>query len=790
MVDRAAQHDTDLELLARWREERDAEAFRELVARHAAMVHASCRRILGNAADAQEVSQECFLRLAQEGVDVRSSLAGYLHHLALGLAKNRVQSESRRRRRERAAAPRLTSSAEPGWNEVQVHVDEAIDALPEETRGIIVARYLEQETIESIAARFGLTHRQASYRAEKGIEAVHRHLRRKGIGLGAALLASLLAERALTAAPEELVRALGKRALAGEVKLALPAVAASGGTLAAKTLLGAAAAIILLLAGTAALFDADERPPELASVDPGLGTATREPQDARDVGVPAEPEDAAAAPIAAAPPATGAPQELSVDVLWAHSEKPATGSEVLVRDRSTGSTRRGHVELDGRAKLPIPEEWSAATVVVENVGADPITVEVEFPAAEPLPIRLVPIHAVAGSVTDRETGAPIVGAEFRIGRAEFEIDFTEFDTATSGPGGEFELLLPSRERFEIHVRADGYADRRPLLAVTVRGTSALDVQLDPAFEVLARVLDVQGVPLSGVSVVANGSGSDLWMVFLDSDRVLTNAAGEALVGRISRRTPQELQFTHEGFREASLQPDPVNRSMTRVEHTVVLERDARSPRCVEGVITDAGGRPLEGIHIRWRHSLDVRFSGGGFEDPGVTTVTDSSGRYRVQADDVDGECVIAVAGDGWAPVVRSGIRSGPPERPGRFDLALEPANWLAGRVVDETGRPVVNARIVVTPRGGGLPLHCDVYPEVSSETRSDEQGLFSLANLPPPPLDIEVEPPENRSLVWRDPGDIPTNREVELVLHSIGEIRGRVVDAASGAAVAAFSIRR
>ena len=51
-------------LLARWYERRDADAFDELVVRHAAMVYATGRRVVGNDADASDVMQDCFLYLA------------------------------------------------------------------------------------------------------------------------------------------------------------------------------------------------------------------------------------------------------------------------------------------------------------------------------------------------------------------------------------------------------------------------------------------------------------------------------------------------------------------------------------------------------------------------------------------------------------------------------------------------------------------------------------------------------------------------------------------------------
>ena len=65
---------SDSVLIERWSQFQDAEAFAELVRRHASMVHGTCLRILGNGADAEEVAQDCFLELLRQ-----ASEAGYLN---------------------------------------------------------------------------------------------------------------------------------------------------------------------------------------------------------------------------------------------------------------------------------------------------------------------------------------------------------------------------------------------------------------------------------------------------------------------------------------------------------------------------------------------------------------------------------------------------------------------------------------------------------------------------------------------------------------------------------------
>ncbi len=68
----------DAALLERWITNRDAEALSELVSRYADLVYGVCRRVVRNEADAEDVAQDCFLRLARTKSPPRSSLAGWL----------------------------------------------------------------------------------------------------------------------------------------------------------------------------------------------------------------------------------------------------------------------------------------------------------------------------------------------------------------------------------------------------------------------------------------------------------------------------------------------------------------------------------------------------------------------------------------------------------------------------------------------------------------------------------------------------------------------------------------
>ncbi|MBI2433570.1 MAG: sigma-70 family RNA polymerase sigma factor [Candidatus Hydrogenedentes bacterium] len=169
---------TDLMLLNRWQKERDAEAFAEIVRRHAGMVHGACARVLGGRMEAEDVAQECFLALAQ-GAKPREHLAGWLYRVAVNRALDLLRAEKRRAGREQqfgALAPVEGGGSEA--DEVLHAIDAAIAALPDKLRTPLLLHFLEGRTHEAIAAEAGLTRSTISYRIAKAIEQVRRQLAR------------------------------------------------------------------------------------------------------------------------------------------------------------------------------------------------------------------------------------------------------------------------------------------------------------------------------------------------------------------------------------------------------------------------------------------------------------------------------------------------------------------------------------------------------------------------------------------------------------------------------------
>ena len=119
----------------------DEQAYRQLMNRHLRGVHAFAYRMLGSRAEAEEVSQECFLRLWKHAgrYVARAKPSTWLYRIAHNLAIDRL-----RRRREGSLPEGLEEVAASERQSALVHdrqvsrkVERALQDLPERQRAAI-----------------------------------------------------------------------------------------------------------------------------------------------------------------------------------------------------------------------------------------------------------------------------------------------------------------------------------------------------------------------------------------------------------------------------------------------------------------------------------------------------------------------------------------------------------------------------------------------------------------------------------------------------------------------------
>jgi RNA polymerase sigma-70 factor (ECF subfamily) len=216
----------DLVLLQRFKETRDPEAFQEIVRRYTGAVFATCHRILRDTGRAEDAAQETFFRLMTRPQRVSASLGGWLHRAATRLALDIRRSDCSRRRRE--IAYRLPESPEAlDWADVAPKLDEALAALPEESRELLVRHFLNGEPQVELAAELRTSPATLSRKTKAAIESLRQELLERGLSLAPGLLLTYLIQSAAGSAPAGLTMALGKMALFCAARPGLPPVGAA-----------------------------------------------------------------------------------------------------------------------------------------------------------------------------------------------------------------------------------------------------------------------------------------------------------------------------------------------------------------------------------------------------------------------------------------------------------------------------------------------------------------------------------------------------------------------------------
>jgi RNA polymerase sigma factor (sigma-70 family) len=246
---------SDADLLERFRLGREEAAFTLLVQRHGPMVLAVCRRVLGDAHEAEDAFQATFLVLVRNAAAIRKqeSLAGWLHGVAWRIAhKARLRSARQQARpfTTRPSIARDDPSEKLAAAELRAALDEEIERLPDKYRMPLVLCYLADKTHEQAAGELGWPKSSVTARLARARELLQRRLRNRGFTVPAGLLAALLTEQSAHAAlPSLLTLAtvrLAVQALTGETLTATSASALAGHYVKSMTALKLTATLGLL----------------------------------------------------------------------------------------------------------------------------------------------------------------------------------------------------------------------------------------------------------------------------------------------------------------------------------------------------------------------------------------------------------------------------------------------------------------------------------------------------------------------------------------------------------------
>jgi RNA polymerase sigma-70 factor (ECF subfamily) len=158
----------------------DAQAFRLLVETHEPAVFGLCRRLLcGNAADAEDVTQETFLRAYRylARLEDRARFAPWLYQIARSLARERRRHQDVERRALAERAERLRRTLRARDDEPSEPVlGKALEDLPAEEREALVLRYFEGLSYEDVSKRLRLSFSRVDHLIRKARARLARRL--------------------------------------------------------------------------------------------------------------------------------------------------------------------------------------------------------------------------------------------------------------------------------------------------------------------------------------------------------------------------------------------------------------------------------------------------------------------------------------------------------------------------------------------------------------------------------------------------------------------------------------
>ncbi|MHC4952971.1 MAG: sigma-70 family RNA polymerase sigma factor [Planctomycetota bacterium] len=143
----------------------------ELVA-HSRFVHALAKSLLFDQHEAADVAQDALVAALENGAAVRRSVRGWLAGVVRNRARETLRSGSRRIAREQKAAraDRVPAAAEAaGRVEMQQRLVDALSALDEEHRTVLVLRFFDGLPPRRIAHRLGISVESVKSRQKRGL---------------------------------------------------------------------------------------------------------------------------------------------------------------------------------------------------------------------------------------------------------------------------------------------------------------------------------------------------------------------------------------------------------------------------------------------------------------------------------------------------------------------------------------------------------------------------------------------------------------------------------------------
>ncbi len=450
------------------------------------------------------------------------------------------------------------------------------------------------------------------------------------------------------------------------------------------------------------------------------------------------------------------------------------------RDRASARVLQGTTDAEGRA------EFSDVSGRYDVLAWDETRSRVGFQecntlqAGSTLTLRLQKAGVIEGEVvSEAGVATPSAGVvrAFHLKLRDRWSDTMTYDraplfawTASPDDKGRFRIsgLLPGGYRLMVHMT--GYTGVPGTATVAAGQTARVRLRvIRGGARLEVRAVDMQDKPVPNARVslfpaVVGGPSSRLWSILQDQVPV-TDAEGQVtLYGlpwgldfRLLVRAPgRGVQWT-EALRLSS--GESARRTVRLVPgHEIVgvaIDEDGNIVRNVRATV-----RVLEGLP-RLRFSIPTEWQ-----------APDDKGRFRIgMVPSVPVEVVLQASG--YRPVRQELRLAGTGERHDLGRVVFRRGATIEGRVVDDTGRPVPNARVTATPADGFL-----ITGESEIETTSGSDGTFVIGGLEADTrYTLRASATGYAQVGWDFMRVAAHSKGVVLTLARQARIRGRVVTA-------------
>ena len=438
-------------------------------------------------------------------------------------------------------------------------------------------------------------------------------------------------------------------------------------------------------------------------------------------------------------------------------------SEPIAGAVVNGNGSSVQTDTDGTYQFTLSRGDYTVTASAEGYAQQEKSVTITAGDAATLDFQLAPLvgpkGTLTGTVTNRDTSAPIAGAEVYVGDISVQTDAS----------GKYQFTLPVRD-YTVTVSADGYIQQEETAIIIADDSTILDFQLAPMDGTLSgMVVDrVTSAPIAGARVEVNGSSaqtdtSGTYRLTLGVGSYTATVLADGYV-----QQEKSVTIIAGGITVVGFQLTPQKGILTGI----VTDRNTSAP-IVEAAVVANGSSDKTDTRGMYQFTLDsgsytVTVSAEGYiQQQKTTTVTaGDTTTLSFQLTPADGILTGTVMGkDTAAPIAGAAVAangsSDQTDASGVYRFALDPGNYtvtvsaegyieqnkpvtitaddtatldfqlapvdgiLIGTIVnEETGAPVPNATVEVVEG-----------QNVVARGKTDSLGKFEFS-LPPGTYDV------------------------------------------------------